>query len=292
MGALSRYTRWLHTSWPAGTVEALPESGLAGETTVPGLRIVGDLAGIPLLKFASDTGARAVQAILREDNFRVTPDDTVLDLVIIGGGVGGISAAIEAKKAGLRFEVFEGNAPFATIANFPRAKPIYTYPTGMRLSGGLDVAAHSKEELLETLERQRRAAGIEVSTARIERIERRGQQLIVHRADGRTIGARRVIAALGRSGEHRRLDLAGETLPKVFNRLHDPHDFAGKKALVVGGGDTALETAIALTAGGAHVTLSYRQPEFSRPKPENIASLSALQKDPRSEVTLAAASDE
>ena len=45
---------------------------------------------------------------------------------------------------------------------------------------------------------------------------------------------------------------------------------------VVGGGDSALEAAIALTACGANVVLSYRKPEFSRPKPENIEKLLAL----------------
>ena len=52
----------------------------------------------------------------------------------------------------------------------------------------------------------------------------------------------------------------------------------------MGGGDSALETAIALGTCGAHVTLSYRKPEFSRPKPENVEKLEALRKDPMAEV--------
>ena len=66
---IQRYTRWLHAQWPAGTVEKLPLSGLDGATALPGVRIAGDLTGIPLLKFSSDTGARAVRAILREPDF-------------------------------------------------------------------------------------------------------------------------------------------------------------------------------------------------------------------------------
>src|ERR1700687_5131908 len=69
MGLLQRYVKWLHTRWPAGTVEKLPDAREDGTTAVPGVRIVGDLTGIPLLKFSSDTGARAVQAILREPEF-------------------------------------------------------------------------------------------------------------------------------------------------------------------------------------------------------------------------------
>src|SRR6185503_5226834 len=51
---VARYTRWLHTRWPAGSVEKLPEIGSDGSTNVPGVYIAGDLSGIPLLKFALD----------------------------------------------------------------------------------------------------------------------------------------------------------------------------------------------------------------------------------------------
>src|SRR4051812_48346056 len=63
---LARYARWLHLKWPAGTVEPLPRVNPDGTTNVPGLYIVGDLTGIPLLKFSSDTGAKAARAIARE----------------------------------------------------------------------------------------------------------------------------------------------------------------------------------------------------------------------------------
>ena len=66
MSVIGRYTHWLHTRWPAGTVEKLPEIREDGTTAVPGVRIVGDLTGVPLLKFSSDSGAKAVKAILAE----------------------------------------------------------------------------------------------------------------------------------------------------------------------------------------------------------------------------------
>src|SRR3954464_10799123 len=68
-GILSRYTKWLHTQWPAGTVEKLPVSGPGGVTALPGVRIVGDLTGIPLLKFSSHTGAGAVREILKAEGW-------------------------------------------------------------------------------------------------------------------------------------------------------------------------------------------------------------------------------
>ena len=107
------------------------------------------------------------------------------------------------------------------------------------------------------------------------------------RRQGKTVTkARRVIVAIGRSGNHRKLGVPGENLDKVFNRLYDPKEFAGKQALVVGGGDSALETAIALGDAGAHVTLSYRKKEFARPKPENVEKIRALEKNPSADVEI------
>ncbi|MHC4235563.1 MAG: NAD(P)/FAD-dependent oxidoreductase, partial [Planctomycetota bacterium] len=277
---MARYTRWLHTGWPAGSVENLPQVNEDGTTAVPGVRVVGDLTGIPLLKFAVDTGARAVRGILAEPDFRKgEPGDEVLDLAIIGGGLSGIAAAIEARKAGLRFEVYEATRPFSTIIDFPKAKPIYTYPTAMTPAGDLKVSAEVKEDLVAELEEQRRAFGIEPVNLRIERVERTRRVLVLHHAQGTTRAAR-VIVAIGRSGNFRKLGVPGEDLDKVYNRLHDPQDFAGKDALVVGGGDSALEASIALALAGARVTHSYRREAFSRPKPENVDKLDQLVADP------------
>jgi thioredoxin reductase/ferredoxin len=260
-----------------------------GTTSVPGVRIVGDLTGIPLLKFSSDTGARAVQSILAEPDFAGgrSTDPELLDIAIIGGGVSGIAAAIEAKKAGLHYRVFEASQVFSTVANFPKGKPIYTYPTDMKPAGGLQFTADVKEALLDEMEAQRKQAGVEITPARIEKIERKGGELLLHHGGGKiTTRARRVIVGIGRSGNHRKLGVPGEDLDKVYNRLYDPKEFADRNVLVVGGGDTALETAIALAICGADVTVSYRKKEFSRPKPENVEKLQMLQKNPAADVAV------
>ena len=299
---LARYVRWLHTGWPAGTVEPLPVVHADGTTAVPGVRIVGDLTGIPLLKFAVDTGARAVQAIVAEPSFANANADAnvnvnvsanvnanasanananvneVLDLVIVGAGVSGVSAALEAKRYGLRFRLFEAAQPFGTIQSFPKQKPIFTYPTEMKPAGEMTVSASVKEALFAELETQRTQAGIEVERAEIDHLSHKGALLTVHIAGEtpRTVAACRAIIAIGRSGNYRRLGCPGETLDKVLERLYDPSDYAGQEVLVVGGGDSAVESAIALGQAGARVTLSYRQAKLSRPKPENLAKLETL----------------
>lgn len=273
MGKLQRYLHWLHLQWPAGTVEKLPVVNEDGTTALSGVRVVGDLTGVPLLKFAADTGAKAVTAMADELGVDVGAETGPADLAIVGGGVAGLSAALEAKKRGLRFVVFEASKPMSTIVNFPKGKPIFTYPTDLKPAGELKLTATVKEDLVEELESQRIAAGIEPKPARIEKLVRRGDLIELHHPDGAPFKARRVIVAIGRSGNHRKLGVPGEDLDKVSNRLHDPAAFAGKKILVVGGGDSALEAATALQDAGADVTLSYRGDAFTRAKSENVEAI-------------------
>lgn len=291
---LGRYARWLHTRWPAGTVEKLPEVAADGSTNVAGLYVVGDLAGIPLLKFAVDGGARVVETICADPSFQAARDDAeVLDLVIVGGGVAGLAAAIEARRRGLRFEILEASEPFSTVVNFPRRKPIFTYPTEMVPRGELQLGADVKEELLEELRAAAARHRIEPRAARVAGVRRgRGRLEVELAEDGARLVARRVILAIGRSGNFRRLGVPGEELELVSNRLHDPADLAGERVLVVGGGDSALETAIAIVHAGGHVTLSYRGRELARPKPENLAMIEALVADPSADVEVEEPSSE
>jgi thioredoxin reductase/ferredoxin len=269
-----RYTRWLHTRWPAGTVEPLPAIGADGSTAVPGLYVAGDLRGIPLLKFAADSGTRVVRAIAADPAFRRRATSaSVADLVIVGGGVCGMAAALEARSAGIEAIVLESNEPFATIVNFPKGKPIFVYPTAMVAAGALALTARVKETLVDELKRQTVEAGIVPRAGRAKEVRLEGKTLVVALEDGSALRAHRVLLAIGRAGDHRRLGVPGEERDNVYNRLHDPADFAGKSVLVVGGGDAAAETAVALAHAGARVTLSYRGRELHRPKHENLTAV-------------------
>jgi len=281
---IGQYTHWLHGQWPAGTVEKLPSVREDGTTALEGVRVVGDLTGIPLLKFAVESGAKAVQEIVAESSFKPGGDPEVLDVAIIGAGVAGTAAAVEASKEKLNYAVFEASQPFSTIVNFPKGKPIFTYPTDMETRGDFKVDGDVKELLIENMERQRKEAGVEPRQERVEYLSRGGGHVILHIAGGTTVAAQRVIVAIGRSGNFRKLGVPGEDLDKVSNRLHDPKDFCGQQVMVVGGGDSALEAAIALASCGAHVTLSYRKKEFSRPKPDNLEKIKQLEADPAADV--------
>lgn len=271
---IKKYTHWLHGQWPAGTVEKLPEVNDDFTTNVSGLFVVGDLTGIPLLKLSADSGARAVQTILEDPHFQSRKKDQATDLVIIGGGVAGHAAALEAQAAGLDYTLLEASEAFSTIVNFPKGKPIYTYPTDMTPAGSMRFEAKVKEPLIDEIREQTK--DIQIRKARAEKVRRSGGLLEVVLAGEDSIKAHRVIVAIGRSGNYRKLGVRGESLDKVYNRLHDPKEFDGKNVVVVGGGDSALETAIAIAKAGGNVTLSYRKAEFSRPKPDNIEQIEAL----------------
>ena len=289
------YARWLHLQWPGGTVEKLPLANPDGSTNVAGLYVVGDLTGVPLLKLSANAGHDAVEKIAGELEGEERQDG-VLDLAIIGGGTAGFSAALEAERRGLRYCVFEASTPFNTIKDFPKGKTIYTYPTNVEVKGfDLHEKSGVKEGLVEDLEEQTVQQGLKYVKARTEKIERKGGLLEVVLAkkaetpegvslngtgfvtENERVKAKRVVVAIGRSGNYRKLGVPGEDKShKVTHRLYDPKDHAGQNVLVVGGGDSAIETATALAEAGADVTLSYRKREFSRPKPENQERIERL----------------
>ncbi len=292
---LKRYAEWLHLKYPGGTVETLPRVDEHFRTNVPGVYVVGDLAGVPLLKFSLDGGTKAVRHIassgavktrlearnpdprLRGDRPATRnpqPDDGIVDVAILGAGAAGMAAARECRREGLSCTVLGGSRRFATIKDFQKGKPIYTYPQEMTPAGELTVSAPVKEALVDELEAQ--TEDLAVRRGEAERIEREKGGLAVVLEDGEHVRARHVVVAIGRSGNYRRLDVPGEDLDKVHHRLHDPTAHAGKEVLVVGGGDAAAEAAVALAEAGARVTLSYRRAEFFRPKPDNVEHVRRL----------------
>jgi thioredoxin reductase/polyferredoxin len=261
-------------------VEPLPIVRPDGGTNVAGLWIAGDLAGIPLLKFAIDSGARAVRAIARAlppDRDRAIPD-----VAILGAGPAGLNAALEARALGLSALVLDAAEPMATIATFPVAKPIYAYPRAWKPAGRLEVSARVKEPLLDELRAQ--AAGVDVRRAHALGVTRARGRMEVELEGEPPLHAHHVLVAIGRAGDHRRLGVPGEARGQVSDRLHDPTAFAGRPVVVVGGGDTATECAVALAEAGAAVTLVHRGSELVRPRPETVARVRALMGEGRGRI--------
>ncbi len=280
MSLISKYFNWLQKDVPTGEVEKYPQIDEHGETSVKGIYIVGDLTGIPLLKLAAESGTKLIKYLENNEAFKKlresNNDAEVYDLIIVGAGPAGLSAGIEAAKYNLKFKILESAQKFNTIVNFPKGKPIIAAPDDYEQQSELKIRDGIKESLLEELEQQ--IANIDLPVLEgvmVERIEKKNNhfELITKKENYKAL---RVVLAIGKSGNARMLKVPGENLPKVYNRLFDPADAKGQKVLVVGGGDSALETAIATAEYAESVTVSYRKPAFSRAKEGNVNKLNRL----------------
>jgi thioredoxin reductase (NADPH) len=238
------------------------------ESNIPGLYIVGELGGVGLIKNAIEQGIKAVnhaaETILRGSS-------GVSDLVIVGAGPAGIGAALASKTLGLRSSVLEQYDLGGSILHYPRQKLVLTNTVDIPFYGKLKASEISKEELLELFTGIVERQGLNIRTQqKVESITRQSDGMFQVLSGTQSYIARSVVLAIGRRGSPRKLGVIGEELPKVAYRLIDAENYKGRHVLVVGGGDSAIEAAIALARqSGNTVTLSYRKEEFLRIKEKN-----------------------
>jgi thioredoxin reductase/ferredoxin len=253
-------------------------------TSVPGISIAGELGGMGLIRNAVTQGRQALDAIAAK---RGAPRPGLLDVVIVGAGPAGIAASLAALERGLSFATLEQDSLGGAVAHYPRGKIVMTAPCELPLFGRVQLRETTKEALLALWQEVVRATGLEIRFE--ERVE------AVASVDGgfevkSTRGLYRtaaVLLAIGRRGTPARLGVPGEEQEKVAYRLVDPEQFRGRRVLVVGGGDAALEAAVALAEEpGTRVSLSYRSAAFSRAKPANRERIEAARRAGRLHVLL------
>ena len=249
------------------------------QANVPGIYVVGELGGRGLIKNAVNEGKIAIEAVTRElppGAPRADGLEHALDVVIVGSGPAGLSAGLEAHRVGLRYVVLEQGSLADTVRRYPRHKLLFAEPLRVPLYGDLWVSDASKESLLQVWETIVTNTGLKVLTNhRVENIARRGELLAVE-VSGREFLTRRVVLALGRRGTPRTLGVPGEELGKVFYDVAEMEEFAHRRVLVVGGGDSAIESALGVAnQPGATVHLSYRGASFDRVKQRNREKLEA-----------------
>ena len=242
------------------------------ETNVPGVFIAGELGGMGLIRKAAEQGRQAIRTIASRPR-----TGAALDVLIVGAGPAGIAAGLAAVDAKLAYRLIEQEADLGgSVYHYPRHKIAMTQPFDLPIVGPIRFTEVSKEALLSFWRRIVGTTGLVVHTAeRFERLERRDRRLIVTTTRG-VHEAGSVLLAIGRRGTPRRLGIPGEDLPKVVYRLIDPAQYRGRRVLVVGGGDSAIEAALACAdEPGTQVVIAYRGEAFSRAKAANRDRLEA-----------------
>ena len=239
------------------------------ETNVPGLFVVGELAGMGLIRNAFEQGRQVIDGIVRENGHSRQPG--VHDLVVVGCGPAGLATSLYGAERGLDIKTIEREDIGGTVRLFPRKKMIMTQPLEVPGYGTIRAREIPKEELMDIWNEIVTRTGLRVNIQ--ESVER-----VTPRADGgfdvttpRTSWrAQRVVLAIGRRGAPRKLGVPGEELPKVTYALAEPAAFRNDRILVVGGGDSAIEAALALSEQpGNRLTMSCRRNAFSRIKQAN-----------------------
>lgn len=245
----------------------LPHVNHNFETNIKGVFIAGELGGMGLIKNSVEQGKQAVQNII---NAKKPNPTNALDLVIIGAGPAGISASLEAKKHKLNTVTLEQYTLGGTVYSFPRSKIVMTAPMDLPLFGKVKLYDTSKDELLNIWQEAISKNELKIQeNTKVESITPIENGLFkIKTAVGEEIIANNVLLAIGRRGTPRKLGVLGEDLEKVSYRLLEPELIENKKIVVVGGGDSAVESALQLKDKN-DVILSYRKDKFSRIKVGN-----------------------
>jgi len=249
----------------------LPHISEEYETTIPGIYIAGELGGMGLIKNAVEQGKLAVSYLEPKLKNRGNAN---YDVVIVGAGPAGISASLEATRKKLKFVTLEQDSLGGTVFNFPRAKVVMTSPMDLPLYGKIKLTETSKAELLEIWKNVLSINHVTINEQeKVEKIVSQAGILTVQTTkDNYT--TKSVLLAIGRRGSPRKLGVLGEEKEKVAYRLLEPEMIHNQKILVVGGGDSAIESALLLADENNKVTLSYRSDSFSRLKPKNEEKIS------------------
>lgn len=248
----------------------IPQVSPEFETNVPGIFIAGELGGMGLIRNAVRQGTHAIGTIAKRP--RGTAD---FDVIIVGAGPAGISASLAAQHSNLRYLTIEQEDSLGgTTYHYPRNKLVMTAPMKLPLIGEIKLREVSKEELMEIWKGALDRTKLKINfSERMEEIQPEGDGFVLktNRASYRTAN---ILLAIGRRGTPRKLGAKGEDQPKVVYRLIDPEQYRGKRVLVVGGGDSALEAALDVSAEpGTTVHLAYRGKAFDRVKPKNRTRL-------------------
>jgi putative YpdA family bacillithiol system oxidoreductase len=207
------------------------------------------------------------------EKFKPVEDkNNMFDLIIIGAGPAGISAAYEAQKLNLNYLVLEKNLIGNTIYNYPVGLTVFSTVNELELMPNTLFPAREKptrEELLSyytrfVLENNLKLQWEEEVKA-VEKIGENHFRITTIRSEYKT---KKVLFAFGAMQYPRHLNVPGEDLPKVHHLFRETYPYVKKHALVVGGGNSAGEAALFLAQEGAFATLATFRKDWEETDPK------------------------
>lgn len=207
--------------------------------------------------------------------------ESTLDLLIIGAGPAGLSAADAAAREGLSYLVIEKGTIANTIRQYPVGRTMFSTPNELEMREGSLQPIREKptrEELLSHYIHFVLDYDLRINTGEeVIAVEGNAEKGFVvstrcrsfqGRQDENTYHARNVLFAIGAMEYPRRLNVPGEDLAKVHHRFVEPYPYVRKEALVVGGGNSAAEAALFLSEEGAHTTMAIWREDWENRDPK------------------------
>jgi thioredoxin reductase (NADPH) len=249
-------------------------------TNVPGCYLIGDVSGTPMIKNAANEGADVIKHIIEELKNSPPEPKAEFDVAIIGIGPAGLSAAILSKQHNLRFIGIERDTVLATLVAYPKDKYLFFKPESMPARGGIPIkgAGDQSGRILESWLGTMQNHGVAINEGETCTAVKRAEDgdyfaIQTQKKDEKeliTYRARRVILALGNRGAPMKLRVKGEEIKlkrsgqaedKVMYKLSNPDDFKGRKMMVVGGGNSAVEAAVDLVVRRHGDKIEFRPPD-------------------------------
>jgi thioredoxin reductase (NADPH) len=195
-----------------------------------------------------------------------------LDLIIIGAGPAGLSAAYAARQEGLRYLVIEKGTIADTIRLYPVGRTLFSTPNELEMNEGALQPVREKptrEELLSHYIHFVLDNDLNINSGEtVLKVEQTAPETFRIHTDKGDYEAARILFAIGAMAHPRHLNIPGEDLPKVQHLFVEPYAYIRKDALVVGGGNSAAEAALFLSEEGARTTLAIWREDWENRDPK------------------------
>ena len=188
------------------------------------------------------------------------------DVVIIGGGPCGLSAAIEVKKAGLQSIVIEKGNVVNAIYKYPTHQTFFSSSERLSIGGIPFITEERKPRRNQALVYYRNVVsmtGIDVRPYETALSVEKEGDFIVTTTKG-VYQSKYLVAATGYYDQPNTLEVEGAELPKVKHYFKEGHPYFNQDVLVIGGKNSAVDAALELHKAGSRVTVSYHGTSYSK----------------------------